>query len=241
MVIKKMANIKHTVKKCEFPGCNRDIIAKGYCIAHYAYYRRHNNSFNGYEPRPGQAKKRAKCLIDECTRESRVKGYCSFHYQEIKYPYQPRQKKLMKRAIANIIKDANSYMPEYKTWIAMKTRCYNPNAAFYKYYGGKGIGVCDRWLNNFINFLNDMGRKPTPKHQIDRIDSNKNYEPANCRWVTAKTNSRNRGSIKLNEEKVSRIKRKINDGDKLTDIAKEFEVSVSTIDDIKHKRLWLDV
>ncbi len=74
--------------------------------------------------------------------------------------------------------------PEYSSWAAMKTRCYNQNAINYSNYGGRGIRVCDRWIDDFFAFYNDMGKKPSPKHSLDRIDSNKGYEPTNCRWAT---------------------------------------------------------
>lgn len=72
---------------------------------------------------------------------------------------------------------------EYGNWDNMRHRCYNPIRPEYKNYGGKGIIVCDRWRNSFSNFLNDMGPKPSPKHSINRIDSDGNYEPNNCEWA----------------------------------------------------------
>jgi hypothetical protein len=85
---------------------------------------------------------------------------------------------------------------EYKNWLKMKERCYNPNTKGYEYWGGRGIKVCDRWLNSFENFLTDMGERPTLKHSIDRIDNNGNYEPSNCRWATPHQQSQNRRIIK---------------------------------------------
>ena len=79
---------------------------------------------------------------------------------------------------------------EFSIWSSMKDRCYNPNNPRYKNYGGRGIIICDRWINSFKNFYLDMGN--SNGLSIDRIDVNKNYEASNCRWANAKTQARNR-------------------------------------------------
>ena len=77
--------------------------------------------------------------------------------------------------------------PTYVTWQNMVARCRYPSSPAFKYYGGRGITVCDRWLK-FPNFLEDMGIRPGLDFQIDRINNDGNYEPGNCRWLTRAEN-----------------------------------------------------
>lgn len=80
---------------------------------------------------------------------------------------------------------------EYRIWTGIVTRCTNHRVRHYYLYGGRGIGICTRWLK-YENFLADMGRRPSPTHSIDRIDVNGDYIKSNCRWATLTEQSRNR-------------------------------------------------
>ncbi len=89
----------------------------------------------------------------------------------------------------------------FSIWKAMNLRCYNPNNSSYKEYGGRGITVCDRWRGKegLEAFLIDMGHPPTDKHSLDRIITDGNYDPSNCRWATSKQQARNRRDNRILE------------------------------------------
>lgn len=97
---------------------------------------------------------------------------------------------------------------EYSSYSSMIGRCYNKNNAKYPIYGGRGIKVCDRWLESYSNFLEDMGRKPIGT-SIDRINNDGNYEPLNCRWASASTQSRNRSNTKISKYIAQYIRERV--------------------------------
>ena len=88
------------------------------------------------------------------------------------------------------VKTNGDRTPTYVSWYNMKSRCNNPNANDYKYWGGRGISVCLRW-ESFANFLDDMGERPEGL-TLDRVDNDGDYEPGNCRWATWKEQRANR-------------------------------------------------
>jgi len=89
---------------------------------------------------------------------------------------------------------------EYFVWHSMLIRCYSKNHSSYKHYGAKGISVCDRWKYSFANFIEDVGRRPSMSHTLDRYPNNQgNYEPGNVRWATYQQQAENRKNSILYE------------------------------------------
>lgn len=90
---------------------------------------------------------------------------------------------------------------EYKVWQGMKERCSYSKHKDYRYYGGRGIRVCERWQRSFSAFLADMGRRPSPKHSIERKNSDCDYKPSNCRWATSREQWENRRDPRIAKSK----------------------------------------
>ena len=118
----------------------------------------------------------------------------------------------------------NTTTTEYGIWCGMKNRCYNPKHKKYKNYGERGIKMCDRWIDEkkgFLNFLKDLGTRPSIIYSIDRIDNNKDYTPENCRWATQKQQQRNRrDTVKVIYKGQERV---------LAELADFFDINLKTV------------
>jgi hypothetical protein len=110
---------------------------------------------------------------------------------------------------------------EYNSWNAMKRRCLNPNSQKYQSYGGRGIAICVSWSQSFNAFFRDMGRKPSSKHTLGRLDNDGNYEPGNCAWQTPHEQARNmRQNVFVESNGENLI---------LTDACKKFGIKYSAV------------
>ena len=120
---------------------------------------------------------------------------------------------------------------EYKCWHNMIARCTDEEHKLYRYYGARGIRVCDRWLNSFPAFLTDMGPKPSPDLSLDRINNDGNYEPSNCRWATKSQQVMNRRQPErvLTPMQVREAQNLRDLGTAVSLIAKAYNVSRGTI------------
>jgi len=172
------------------------------------------------------------CKIDGCNNKEYSGGFCNKHYtRNLRYG-NPLEVKNERHGMSN--------SPEYFTWKNMKARCYNPKNKYFYRYGTRNIVVCDRWKNSFNNFLEDMGEKPFPKAEIDRINNDEGYEPNNCHWVTSAENCHNRSDTKLDWDKVGKMRAMYKDGKlSLRGLSKVFNISHSVIGKIINNQSWV--
>jgi hypothetical protein len=159
------------------------------------------------------------CSVEGCDKRIHAKGLCRTHS-------------------LRLWRESDTRLSERISWQNMKRRCYyEKNNRFYC-YGARGITVCDRWKDSFDNFYEDMGKKPSKKHQLDRTNNDGNYEPSNCKWVTIEENMRNRSTAKLCVEDVKYIRAS---SEHVKILCAKFGVGHQTIYNIKNKKIWKNV
>jgi hypothetical protein len=127
----------------------------------------------------------------------------------------------------------------YKVWQSMRQRCENPNCDSYADYGGRGITVTPEW-QSFEGFVRDMGLSP-PGATLDRINNNRGYEKANCRWVSLELQAQNRRSVQLTVDAVREIRRRAAAGERSRLLAREFGTSEPNLSNVLSRRSWKNV
>lgn len=128
--------------------------------------------------------------------------------------------------------------PEYQAWVNMRRRCENSKAHNYARYGGRGITVCDRWRDSFENFLADMGERPSPIRSLDRRDNNGHYEPGNCRWAAASTQTHNSSNARMTALGAVLLREMRKRGSSREVLADVFETNVREVARIELRHRW---
>ena len=140
------------------------------------------------------------CLVNGCDRKRYGHGFCQLHWRHWRRYGDPLHYESIQDGFVK------SHKKEWGSWSSMKQRCLNKNAHEYENYGGRGVKICDRWLDSlygFRNFYSDMGERPTGT-SLDRINVDEGYCPGNCRWASPKeqnSNRRNNAVIEYRGEK----------------------------------------
>jgi DNA-binding MarR family transcriptional regulator len=122
-------------------------------------------------------------------------------------------------------------LPEYGIWTGIIARCSNQKHKNYKRYGGRGIGVCQAWRDDFENFYRDMGPRPSGRHSIDRVDNDRGYEPGNCRWATPREQVLNRDmrAVAWTTAEYATLRRMYEGYSSMREIAAALDRSIPTI------------
>ena len=165
------------------------------------------------------------CYAPDCREQARCKGLCHKHYKRLLRCGDPSATK----------QHGLSGTKEYLAWKTIRARCLNPSNKDYKYYGGRGISICARWVGSPEIFIQEVGKAPDKSYQIDRIDNDKGYEPGNVRWVDTFTNNRNKSNTKITFDVLEEIRKIASISLTNKDLAAVYGVSESCMGETRRK------
>ncbi|MET3998844.1 hypothetical protein [Marinobacterium sp. MBR-109] len=169
------------------------------------------------------------CRVDGCGQAVRCKELCSIHYSRMQR--NGTTEKLKPRGNKRPGKDHNRFKhgmagtSTYKSWLAMKKRCLNPDCKDYPNWGGRGITICNEWMD-FNNFLRDMGEKPKGM-TLERVNNDDDYKPGNCIWASRTAQSRNRRYTKMSAEQAAELKADREAGMTYPVLSEKYGISIS--------------
>lgn len=142
--------------------------------------------------------------------------------------------------IARCTTHASSKTPEFRVWTNMIGRCECKTDDDFHNYGARGISVCHRWRESFEAFLIDMGKRPTAKHTIERLNNSGNYEPSNCVWAARKVQNRNKRNIRLSPAIVAAARQVKREGGNVSALARRLRVNRHTLGNAARGQSWID-
>lgn len=126
---------------------------------------------------------------------------------------------------------------EFMVWCTMRARCMNPKNSDYKFYGARGISVCKRWLK-YVNFIADMGHRPSPLHTLERRDNNGGYKKSNCFWATRAQQAQNKRNVRLTMRLATRIRKLRDQGARISYVARSLGFPISTVGTVWYEIGW---